>query len=261
MLWSTLEHLFNTDAEAAEVIVVFNGLDVDWEKLVLDMGRFPRVRLIRTPTPYGIARANNLGFRAGNGKYVAFLHDDVLLKEKGWLQKLMDVLDRRPDIGMVGGSEPKYTDRSPDFLAEAEPGLVECDWSPTISLARRCDLENCFFDESYLVGLEDKDWGLSFRRKSLKVVCRRVLHEHVGTKGSYTLFVRDRALLDYYSKEGVRERYFLTKNKDVLSTEFQMKGWSKWARWDRDWKKTWWMKLYFRSYCEKLKNAFSWRNL
>ena len=74
---------------------------------------------------------------AGRGKYVAFLHDDVLVKDKCWLQKLIEVLDRHPDIGMVGGSEPKYTDRTPAEINESEPGLIECDWSPTISLARR----------------------------------------------------------------------------------------------------------------------------
>lgn len=253
ILWQTLEYLHRTDLSQAEVIVVFNGLPQHREK-VEDVlaSRFPAVRCVCTPEPYGIARAYNLGARSGQGRYVAFLHDDVLIHEFGWLAQLTDLLNRRPEVGLVGGSEPKDIDRSSTALGEIEPGVVECDWSPTISVARRSDLPTCTFDEFYLVGLEDKDWALTFRRKGLKVVCRKVPHTHVGTKGSYSLFLNDRRLLDYYSKEGVRERYFLTKNKDVLSTPYQEAGWNKWAHRDRDWRKTWWMKLYVHSFFLRL---------
>jgi len=249
VLWQTLDYLHRTDLSQAEVIVVFNGRPQDREKVRNSLAsRFPSVQWVSTAEPYGIARANNLGARAATGRFVAFLHDDVLIHEGGWLARLSELLTRRPDIGMVGGSEPKDIDRSATALGDIEPGVVECDWSPTISVARRSDLDTCAFDEFYLVGLEDKDWALAFRRKGLKVVCRKVAHTHVGTKGSYSLFLNDRRLLDYYSKEGVRERYFLTKNKDVLAASYLRAGWKKWGHRDRDWRKTWWMKLYVHSF-------------
>lgn len=256
ILWQTLDHLHRTDLSAAELIVVYNGLPENRNKVERSLAeRFPSVRLVVTPEPYGIARAYNLGARVGSGRFVAFLHDDVLIDEPRWLSLLTGVLERRTDVGLVGGSEPKYTDRSPSALGELEPGLVECDWSPTISVVRRSDLETCSFDEFYLVGLEDKDWALSFRRKGLKVICRKIPHTHVGTKGSYTLLLNDRRLLDYYSKEGVRERHFLTKNKDVLNDIYLRAGWKKWGRWDRDWRKTWWIKLYVHSSFLNFKRA------
>ncbi|MBK8575610.1 MAG: glycosyltransferase [Elusimicrobia bacterium] len=254
ILWRMLEFLHQTDLSAAEVIVVFNGLLPD-RKRVEDVltSRFPNVRFLSAPEPYGIARANNLGARAAQGRFVAFLHDDVLIYEPRWLALLTDILERRSDVGMVGGSEPKYTDRTPAEAGELEPGVTECDWSPTLSVARRADLAVCSFDEFYRVGLEDKDWALTFRRRGQRVVCRKVAHEHIGTKGSYTLLLHNRSLLDYYSKEGVRERYFMTKNKDVLAEPFCRAGWKKWGRWDRDWRKTWWMKLYVHSFFLNLK--------
>lgn len=256
ILWQTLDHLQRTDLSAAEVIVVYNGLPEDQRKTERSLAeRFPSVRLVVTPEPYGIARAYNLGARSGTGRFVAFLHDDVLIDDPRWLSLLADILDRRPDVGVVGGSEPKYTDRAPRAGGDLEPGVVECDWAPTISVVRRSDLATCSFDEFYWVGLEDKDWALTFRRKGLKVVCRTLAHTHVGTKGSYGLLLNDRRLLDYYSKEGVRERYFLTKNKDVLAEPYQRAGWKKWGRWDRDWRKTWWMKLYVHSSLLKFKKA------
>jgi putative inorganic carbon (HCO3(-)) transporter len=261
IFWEMLDYLHRTDLTAAEVIVVFNGLSQD-RKSVEDvvLSRFPRVRFVYTPEPYGIARANNLGGRAARGRFVAFLHDDVLIYEFRWLAALTEILDRRADVGMVGGSEPKYIDRTPEEAGELEPGLTECDWSPTISVARRGDFAECPFDEFYWVGLEDKDWSLAFRRKGKRVVCRKVEHAHVGAKGSYALFLHNRRLLDYYSKEGVRERYFLTKNKDVLTEPHVRAGWKKWGRWDRDWRKTWWMKLYVHSFFKNLTDVFR-RNL
>jgi hypothetical protein len=100
--------------------------------------------------------------------------------------------------------------------------------------------------------LEDKDWALGFRRKGLKVFFRPVDHVHVGTKGSYTLFLENKALLDYYTREGVRERYFLAKNRDVLDPAYVARGRTQWGRRDRDWRKSWWMKLYIRYFLHQV---------
>jgi glycosyltransferase involved in cell wall biosynthesis len=214
VLWKGLACLTSLPSSETEILVVFNGLPQDREGFERDSGeKFPSVRLVCTPEPYGISRAYNLGARHGSGRYVAFLHDDVLLHDVRWLEVLSGILDRNPSVGMVGGSEPKNIDRLFHERMEIEPGVQECDWSPTVSVVRKADAALHPFDEFYLVGLEDKDWGLSFRRRGLKVVCRVVDHEHVGTKGSYSLLLRERRLLDYYSKEGVRERYFLKKTR------------------------------------------------
>jgi hypothetical protein len=114
-------------------------------------------------------------------------------------------------------------------------------------MARRADLApEGPFDEFYLVGLEDKDWALGFRRRNLLVGCLPVAHEHLGTKGSYSAFLEDRALLDYYTREGVRERHFLQKNRDVLDAGYVAAGLQKWGTRDRNWRKSWWMKLYLQ---------------
>lgn len=193
ILWQTLDCLHRTDLSQAEVIVVFNGLPQNRERVENGLAsRFPSVRCVCTPEPYGIARANNLGARAGQGQFVAFLHDDVLIFEFGWLAQLSDLLNRRPEVGLVGGSEPKDIDRSGKTLGEIEPGVIECDGSPTVSIARRSDLATCAFDEFYSAGLEDKDWALAFRRRGLKVVCRKIPHTHVGTKGASSLLLSGR---------------------------------------------------------------------
>lgn len=250
VLWETLDALAARGLDRTEVIVVYNGWPEGWAAFQARCrSRFPAAALVRTPDAYGIARSNNLGYRESRGEYVAFLHDDVLIDEPGWQSALAGVLDRHADVGLAGGSEPKAIDRPRESLGEVEAGVPECDWSPTISMARRRDLDaGALFDEFYLAGLEDKDWALELRRRGLRTVCRRLRHRHVGTLGSYELFLRDPRMLDYYSKEGVRERYFLRKNRDVLAPAYVTAGERKWRRRDRNWRKTWWMKLYLRSW-------------
>ena len=219
------------------------------------MKHVPGLRVIQTTEYGGISKTCNEAFRASCGAYVAFLHDDVILRDPEWYPRLRRVLDERPDVGMVGGSEAKYIDRSPGEIAPLDDsGTVrECDWAPTISLVRRATLEEGgLFDEFYLVGLEDKDWALGFRRRHLKVAFRPVLHEHIGCQGSYSLFKKRIAFLDYYSKEGQRERHFLEKNRDILKPSYYEASMRKWGGIERDWRRSWWKSLYLKHYAARL---------
>jgi glycosyltransferase involved in cell wall biosynthesis len=258
VLFETLDSLRRHGGNSAEVLVVCNAPEAAAEALGKEVSaRHPEVRTLVTPRPYGIAQACNVGWRAARGDKVVFMHDDVLLRDDAWLGRLSEVLDHRPDVGMVGGSEGKFLDRTPETATGSWQDARECDWSPTISMTRKsCLADGCLFDEKYEVGLEDKDWALSFRRRGLKVFFRPVDHVHVGTRGSYTLFLENKALLDYYTREGVRERYFLAKNRDVLAPAYVARGLAKWGRRDRDWGKTWWVKLYLRYYLRRVLRGF-----
>lgn len=244
----------NTPADA-EIFLAYNGEASAFEGLKDRLKHLPRLQLIQTTEYGGISKTCNEAFKASRGASVAFLHDDVILSDPDWHLKLKRVLEARPDIGMVGGSEAKYIDRAPGEIPPLDPSglLKECDWSPTISLARRSTLEaGCLFDEFYLIGLEDKDWALGFRRKNLKVAFYPVLHEHIGCQGSYSLFKKKISFLDYYSKEGRRERYFLEKNKDVLKPSYYEASLLKWGGRERDWRKKWWKALYVKHYAGRL---------
>jgi GT2 family glycosyltransferase len=242
-----------------ELIVVYNGRPAEAQEVRRRLSGYG-LHWSATPEPYGISRANNHGFRESRGAYVVFMHDDVVIGQPDWLERLREVLDGDGGVGMVGGSEAKYIDRCPERAPQRAGEAQACDWSPTISMARRRDLqEGCLFDEFYLVGLEDQDWALSFRRKGLDVACRPIAHRHAGTKGSYSAFLEDKALLDYYTKEGVRQRYFLDKNRDVLAPEFVAEGLRKWGSRDRDWRKSWWIKLYLKYYFQRARGLLKFR--
>ena len=239
----------------AEFFLAYNGEAAGFGELKDRLKHLPRVRVIQTTEYGGISKACNEAFKISSGAFVAILHDDVILNDPDWYPKLKRVLETRPDVGMVGGSEAKYIDRSPGEIPplDASGAPRECDWSPTISLVRKATLEDgCLFDEYYLVGLEDKDWALGFRRKNLKVAFYPVLHEHIGCQGSYSLFTKKISFLDYYSREGRRERYFLEKNKDILKPSYYEASLRKWGGRERDWRKKWWKALYVKHYAARL---------
>lgn len=48
------------------------------------------------------ASALNYGGRMANGEYIMFVHQDVELPSKDWLEKVEKVLDRIPDLGIAG---------------------------------------------------------------------------------------------------------------------------------------------------------------
>lgn len=84
-LWiaETLESVLAQTFQDFEVIVVDDGSTDDTAAVV---ARFARVRCIRTPNG-GQASARNVGIRAAQGEYVAFVDaDDLWSPDKLWLQ-------------------------------------------------------------------------------------------------------------------------------------------------------------------------------
>lgn len=80
-----------------ELVLVDNGFD--------DTGYIESLgaaRYINNDTNTGITRAVNQGLEVAKGKYVAVMHNDLLLYEEGWLDHILDFLERRPDVGIVG---------------------------------------------------------------------------------------------------------------------------------------------------------------
>lgn len=57
--------------------------------------------LISNDTNPGFSRAVNQGLAACDAPYVAVLHSDALIYEVGWLDHVIEFMERRPDVGVV----------------------------------------------------------------------------------------------------------------------------------------------------------------
>ena len=62
---------------------------------------YPHVRLIRTGSNLGFAKANNIGVAASTRRYLAFINSDVKVLPD-CITRLVDYCEAHPEVGMVG---------------------------------------------------------------------------------------------------------------------------------------------------------------
>lgn len=94
-LASIQQHL---PATPFEVIVVDDASPDDAADRVAEC---PGVRLVRAERNLGFVGACNLGAEHARGELVMFLNNDTEVRA-GWLDALVEVLETRPDVGLVG---------------------------------------------------------------------------------------------------------------------------------------------------------------
>ncbi len=82
-----------------EVFVVDNA-STDGSVEMIE-GKFPWVKLIKSPDNLGFAKGNNVAIRQCQGRYIALVNPDVIVFP-GCLDALADFLDENPKVGNVG---------------------------------------------------------------------------------------------------------------------------------------------------------------
>jgi GT2 family glycosyltransferase/glycosyltransferase involved in cell wall biosynthesis len=97
----------NLPATPFEVIVVDDASPDDAADRVAACAG---VRLVRAPRNLGFVGACNLGAENARGELVLFLNNDTEV-QRNWLDALVDVVETRPDVGLVG-SKLVYPDGS-----------------------------------------------------------------------------------------------------------------------------------------------------
>ncbi|WP_432535517.1 glycosyltransferase [Kineococcus arenarius] len=189
-LAALVEH---TPEDLYEVVLVDNGSTDGTAELLAGLGG--DVTVISNPENRGFAAACNQGAAAARGDVVLLLNNDVIVTE-GWLEPLVDVLDRQPDVGAVG-SLLLYPDGKVQHAGVLLIDTPECPLTAVNALrgADTTDSEALLhartyqavtgalvafrreaftaaggFDEGYWNGLEDVDLCLRLGRAGWKVV-------------------------------------------------------------------------------------------
>ncbi|MBX9895511.1 MAG: glycosyltransferase family 2 protein [Nitrosomonas sp.] len=193
--------------QAQHVIAVDNASsDSSLTELELRLPTESRLQVVRLENNIGFAAGCNAGLSASTQPYILFLNPDCILQENS-LQRMVQVLESDPRIGMVGGylvnpdgSEqgggrraiptpwrafvrafglyrlakywPKvffdfHLDQQP---LPQEPVEVEA-ISGALMLVRRQAIDNVgSWDEQYFLHCEDLDWCMRFQQKNWKIV-------------------------------------------------------------------------------------------
>jgi GT2 family glycosyltransferase len=190
-----------------EVLVVDNASSDS--SLELCAERFPeesKLKIIRNTANFGFAAACNIGSVQTTQPYVLFLNPDCVLGEDS-LQRMLQVLEKNPRAGMVGGlllnqdgteqaggrrAVPtpwrsfvrafglyRFSTYWPrlffDFHLHKQPlpnGPLEVDSISGALMLERCEaMKNVgSWDEVYFLHCEDLDWCMRFRQKGWKIL-------------------------------------------------------------------------------------------
>lgn len=97
LLGRVVEHLLASTGVDVDVVLVDNGGD---QAVLEDLARTPGVRVVAPGRNTGFAAGSNLGARAADGEYVAFVNGDVLVRPDA-LAALVATL-ARPDGSAAG---------------------------------------------------------------------------------------------------------------------------------------------------------------
>jgi len=205
---------------AMRVHVVDNGSTDGTVELVEQ--RFPHVRLLRMEGNAGFSAANNRVLREADGDLALLLNPDTEMTA-GALDALADVMEQRPDVGMLGcrlvrddGTFDHAAKRSfptplsalahftglgrrahagarlqqyrAPTLGEHEAGDVDA-VNGAFMLVRRQALEQVgLLDEGYWLYMEDLDWCYRFHQAGWRVWYEgavTVVHVKGGTSGRH----------------------------------------------------------------------------
>jgi len=82
-----------------EIIVVDNDSTDGSQELVLE--KYPEVKLIKNRKNLGFAKANNIGIKESNGKYICIINSDVEIL-KGCFEKMVNFMEKNTEIGILG---------------------------------------------------------------------------------------------------------------------------------------------------------------
>ncbi len=92
-----------------ELIVVDNGsktdIPTDWQS------KYPHVKFIRSEKNLGFAGGNNLGIKEAAGDYLFFVNNDTEFTP-GLVEKLVEVMEANPAVGMISPKIKYFHDKS-----------------------------------------------------------------------------------------------------------------------------------------------------
>lgn len=172
------------------IVVVYNN-EQALERILLSSlknqaASFELIKLDNTAGQFkSAAEALNYGAKQANGKYIIFVHQDVELDSAEWLEKVENLLETIPDLGIAGVagmSENGKTDNergrgyisdcgqiwkfaNPVEKPEKVQTLDECLLIVPRSVFNKLQFDNKTFDDWHCYGA---DYCLSVRQKGLK---------------------------------------------------------------------------------------------
>ncbi len=188
-LTTLLESVFKSTPTDLEVVVIDNASTDGTSNTVSK--KFPRVRLFRSSENLGAVGGRCLGLKKSRGDYIFLVDDDNVLPPNA-ISRLVDLMEKNPDLGLVGpkmvyrsdpgiiwfaGAQINYLTSQTRYrgFGEKDEGqfdeVVETDHVPNAMFVRRAALEGgAHWDSIYVMSYGEADFAATVRRAGFKAV-------------------------------------------------------------------------------------------
>lgn len=94
--------LNNSGSSQIGLIIVDNGSKPDVKAYFDSLKDNVPIQYIRNEGNLGPIKAINQGIAASSADYVMVIHNDVIILEKGWIEKIISFMESDPKIGIAG---------------------------------------------------------------------------------------------------------------------------------------------------------------
>ena len=197
-----LESLYKfSDLQIFELIIVNNG-STDGTKEFLDefSSKQKNAKVIHNKENFGFAKGMNEGLKAAKGDFIFLLNNDLLFTQN-WLEKLTQILENNPDIGLLScktnycGEDFQLVENADELTAKNYLEKIEISDKNRfdiieatrivffcVGLSRKSFEKIGFLDENFgLAWYEDDDYTLRTLYAGLKIAIAQdvfIYHNH-----------------------------------------------------------------------------------
>lgn len=196
-----VDYIIKNTTTPYELVIVDNGSVDGTREYIAGLPKEIDVKYLRNTTNLGPIIAINQGIKAAKYDYICQMHNDVVIFEYGWLDKIITIMEAAPDIGIVclAGRQYIRKDASCDEdtlkhnllsiglnppMAETAADVAVIDgmcFMFTKSLVQKIGL----LDETYgMMHFYDMDFSLASIKAGYRNAAVNVLAFHVGNGGT-----------------------------------------------------------------------------
>ncbi len=223
--------LKNSTTIPFELVIIDNGSSRDVKTYFDSIKTKADLNYIRNEENLGPIRAINQGIKVARYDYVMVIHNDVIILENGWLQKIVSVMDGDPRIGIAGlagrkeiyrtgcvnENSLKHSLQNEDLNPPMEEDVAEVAVVDGLCFVMRRELLDRIkgLDETYgYMHCYDLDTSLTSIEAGFKNVVVKIGAMHIANGGI------TRKLREY--KQFVKDDYgLLKKNCKILSRKWR----------------------------------------
>jgi GT2 family glycosyltransferase len=187
----------NTHTTAFEVIVSDNGSTDRSVEFIRE--HYPQVRVIENGTNLRFAKANNVGIRVSQGKYVLILNPDTIIHD-GALDKLVAFADEHPEAGAFGC---KVLNPDGSYQESARPfPTLRGEWIAALFLRPLTYFSDWFISDTYTGWKGDTERAVDWLSGCSLFVRREVLQRISGFDDQFFYYYEDVDLCRRISQAG-----------------------------------------------------------